>query len=97
MNQPSKIGGLTSLVTRLTGGTAEVNVATEPEAPALRVTSHVARDLLQNAAYFNSVPKAVAEYVTNAIDNALPSAVCKPFITPLCQTGKRRQSTNKMQ
>ncbi|MFH2104439.1 MAG: ATP-binding protein [Chloroflexota bacterium] len=36
----------------------------------LRVTSHVARDLLQNAAYFNSVPKVVAEYVTNAVDNA---------------------------
>lgn len=38
----------------------------------LHVTSHVARDLLQNAAYFNSVPKAVAEYVSNAIDNAPP-------------------------
>ena len=51
----------------------------EPEAPAppvetpkLHVTSHVARDLLQNAAYFNALPKAVAEYVTNAIDSAEP-------------------------
>ena len=44
----------------------------EPVAPALRVTSHVARDLLQNAAYFSALPKAVAEYVTNAIDSAEP-------------------------
>ncbi|MBI4732832.1 MAG: ATP-binding protein, partial [Chloroflexi bacterium] len=44
----------------------------EPEKPRLRVTSHVARDLLQNAAYFNALPKAVAEYVTNAIDSAEP-------------------------
>ena len=42
----------------------------EPEKVSLRVTSHVARDLLQNAAYFNALPKAVAEYVTNAIDSA---------------------------
>src|SRR5689334_10327607 len=46
--------------------------AAPPEAPKLRVTSHVARDLLQNAAYFNALPKAVAEYVTNAIDSAEP-------------------------
>ncbi|KAF0106635.1 MAG: Uncharacterized protein FD146_2434 [Anaerolineaceae bacterium] len=44
----------------------------EPEKPRLKVTSHVARDLLQNAAYFNAMPKAVAEYVTNAIDSAEP-------------------------
>lgn len=44
----------------------------EPEKPRLKVTSHVARDLLQNAAYFNALPKAVAEYVTNAIDSAEP-------------------------
>jgi hypothetical protein len=44
----------------------------EPEKPRLRVTSHVARDLLQNAAYFNTLPRAVAEYVTNAIDSAEP-------------------------
>jgi hypothetical protein len=35
----------------------------------IKVTSHVARDLLQNAAYFSSVPKVVWEYVSNAIDN----------------------------
>ncbi|MBM3150705.1 MAG: hypothetical protein FJZ96_00640 [Chloroflexi bacterium] len=43
-----------------------------PEKPRLKVTSHVARDLLQNAAYFNTLPKAAAEYVTNAIDSAAP-------------------------
>jgi hypothetical protein len=41
-----------------------------PEPVSLRVTSHIARDLLQNAAYFSALPKAVAEYVTNAIDSA---------------------------
>lgn len=46
--------------------------APAPEAPSLLVTSHVARDLLQNAAYFSALPKAVAEYVTNAIDSAEP-------------------------
>ena len=44
----------------------------KPEKPRLKVTSHVARDLLQNATYFNALPKAVAEYVTNAIDSAEP-------------------------
>lgn len=38
---------------------------TEP----IQVTSHVARDFLQNAAYFNTVPKVVWEYVSNAVDN----------------------------
>jgi hypothetical protein len=59
------------------GPPAATRVADKPspppvEAPPLRVTSHVSRDLLQNAAYFNALPKAVAEYVTNAIDSALP-------------------------
>ena len=44
----------------------------EPEKPRLKVTSHVSRDLLQNAAYFNALPKAAAEYVTNALDSAEP-------------------------
>lgn len=35
----------------------------------IKVTSHVARDFLQNAAYFSTVPKVVWEYVSNAIDN----------------------------
>lgn len=35
----------------------------------ITVTSHVARDFLQNAAYFSTVPKVVWEYVSNAIDN----------------------------
>ena len=74
MPEPAKRPGLTNLLTRLMRG-SEAPVTTPeraPEKPTLRVTTHVARDLLQNAAYFNSVPKAVAEYVTNAIDNALP-------------------------
>lgn len=33
------------------------------------VTSHVARDFLQNAAYFSTVPKVVWEYVSNSLDN----------------------------
>lgn len=34
------------------------------------VTSHVGRDFLQNAAYFNSAQKVVWEYVSNSLDNA---------------------------
>ncbi len=50
----------------------------------LRVTSHVARDLLQNAAYFSSLPRVVAEYVTNAIDSAEPgqAVTCEVTIDP---------------
>lgn len=36
----------------------------------ITVQSHVARDFLQNAAYFSSVPKVVWEYVSNSLDNA---------------------------
>lgn len=59
-------------------------VTPAPEAPKLRVTSHVARDLLQNAAYFSALPKAVAEYVTNAIDSAEPGRPvrCQVVIGP---------------
>lgn len=35
----------------------------------ITVTSHVARDFLQNADYFSTVPKVVWEYVSNALDN----------------------------
>lgn len=35
----------------------------------IEVTTHVARDFLQNAAYFNTVPKVVWEYVSNSVDN----------------------------
>lgn len=35
------------------------------------VRSHVARDFLQNSAYFNTVPKVVWEYVSNSLDNPL--------------------------
>ncbi len=38
------------------------------------VTSHVARDLLQNAAYFNTLPKVVWEYVSNSLDNGKDGA-----------------------
>lgn len=34
------------------------------------VTSHVARDFLQNAAYFSTLPKLVWEYVSNSLDAA---------------------------
>ena len=36
----------------------------------IEVTSHVARDFLQNAAYFNTLPKLVWEYVANSLDAA---------------------------
>ena len=36
----------------------------------IEVTSHVARDFLQNAAYFTTMPKLVWEYVANSLDNA---------------------------
>ncbi|MDE0686515.1 MAG: ATP-binding protein [Candidatus Poribacteria bacterium] len=37
---------------------------------SIEVTSHVARDFLQNAAYFNTMPKVVWEYVANSLDAA---------------------------
>lgn len=43
----------------------------------IKVTSHVSRDFLQNAAYFNTMPKIVWEYVANSLDaaedNVLPA------------------------
>ena len=36
----------------------------------IHVTSHVARDFLQNAAYFNTLSKIVWEYVSNSLDAA---------------------------
>jgi hypothetical protein len=39
----------------------------------IQVTSHVARDFLQNSAYFNTVPKVVWEYVSNSVDNPKPN------------------------
>lgn len=35
----------------------------------IAVTSHVSRDFLQNAVYFNTLPKVVWEYVSNSVDN----------------------------
>ncbi len=35
---------------------------------AIKVTSNVARDFLQNAAYFNTMPRVVWEYVANSLD-----------------------------
>lgn len=35
----------------------------------LVVTTHVSRDFLQNASYFNSLPKVIWEYVSNSLDN----------------------------
>ena len=39
-----------------------------PKQSSIEVTSHVARDFLQNAAYFNTVSKVVWEYVANSLD-----------------------------
>ncbi len=36
----------------------------------IHVTTHVARDFLQNAAYFNTMSKVAWEYVSNSLDNA---------------------------
>lgn len=41
-----------------------------PSANQIVVQSHVARDFLQNADYFSTMPKVVWEYVSNALDNA---------------------------
>jgi len=35
----------------------------------ISVKSHVSRDFLQNADYFNTLPKVVWEYVSNSLDN----------------------------
>jgi hypothetical protein len=37
---------------------------------SIEVTSHISRDFLQNAAYFNTMPKLVWEYVANSLDAA---------------------------
>ncbi len=66
MNQQKKTRKVTDLFDWIRKRTQKP----EPENPRLHVTSHVSRDLLQNAAYFNALPKAVTEYVTNAIDSA---------------------------
>jgi hypothetical protein len=77
MNQPNK----TSKVADLFDWIRKQTQAPEPKKPRLQVTSHVARDLLQNAAYFNVVPKVVAEYVTNAIDSAGPGLAIRCEVT----------------
>jgi len=40
---------------------------------SIQVTSHIARDFLQNSAYFNTIPKVVWEYVSNSVDNPKPN------------------------
>ncbi len=49
----------------------------------IEVSSHVARDFLQNAAYFNNVLKVVWEYVSNSLDNPRNSepVVCEVSIS----------------
>ena len=50
----------------------------------IEVTSHVARDFLQNAAYFNTMPKLVWEYVANSLDAAkdgTPAAIAVEITT----------------
>jgi DNA topoisomerase VI subunit B len=44
------------------------------------VTSHVSRDFLQNAAYFNTAAKVVWEYVSNSIDNAREGGIPKVVV-----------------
>lgn len=44
------------------------------------VTSHVSRDFLQNAAYFNTAAKVVWEYVSNSIDNAKEGVIPKVVV-----------------
>ena len=41
-----------------------------PDNNSIIVTSHVARDFLQNSAYFNTMPKLIWEYVANSLDAA---------------------------
>ena len=41
-----------------------------PTSKPIEVTSHVARDFLQNSAYFNTMPKIIWEYVSNSLDNS---------------------------
>jgi len=37
---------------------------------SITVSTHVARDFLQNSAYFNTLPKVAWEYVSNSLDNS---------------------------
>lgn len=41
-----------------------------PTKNPIKVSTHVARDFLQNAAYFSTLPKVIWEYVSNSLDNA---------------------------
>ena len=44
------------------------------------VTTHVARDFLQNSAYFNTLQKVVWEYVSNSLDNAKDESIVSIYV-----------------
>jgi len=46
----------------------------------IQVTSHVARDFLQNSDYFNTPAKVIWEYVSNSIDSAKSDVPLKVFV-----------------
>lgn len=56
----------------------------------LEVVTHVGRDIIANAAHFATVPKAVYEYVSNAIDATPPGRVCTVRVTIAARGPQRR-------
>jgi hypothetical protein len=46
----------------------------------IQVTSHVARDFMQNAAYFSTLQKVVWEYVSNSLDAAADDGICNVVV-----------------
>ena len=46
----------------------------------ITVTSHVSRDLLQSAAVFNTIPKIVWEYVSNALDASKEGEIARVVV-----------------
>ena len=50
------------------------------EKTSISVTSHVSRDFLQNAAYFNTMPKLVWEYVANSLDASKQNELIVVFV-----------------
>lgn len=61
----------------------------EEQAP-LEVVTHVGRDILANAAYFATIPKAVYEYVSNAVDATPPGRACTVRVTTQTRGPVRR-------
>jgi len=60
------------------------------EGGPLEVVTHVGRDILANASYFATIPKAVYEYVSNSIDATPSGRACVVRVTLATRARDRR-------